>query len=104
VSDEELNEEEEKLAIVIERQVSYFGDVEGMTGLLEHLKDNPWVGLYTMILEAFGKENRPMQPIEWWEMLEPDFKDLIKQMTSMDPGRRLTAYEALAHPWFAGVP
>ncbi|KAF1851293.1 kinase-like protein [Cucurbitaria berberidis CBS 394.84] len=104
VTDEELNEGEEKLAVVLERQVSYFGDIEGMTGLLEHLKDNPWVGLYTLILQAFGKENRPMQPIERWEMLEPDFKDLVKRMTSMDPGRRLTAYEALAHPWFADVP
>lgn len=41
VDEEKLAEGEEVLSVVLERQVSYFADEEGLNGLLEHLGDNP---------------------------------------------------------------
>ncbi|OJJ79456.1 uncharacterized protein ASPGLDRAFT_70162 [Aspergillus glaucus CBS 516.65] len=35
--------------------------------------------------------------------LNPFFKDLVRQLISPDPKRRVTAREALEHPWFADV-
>lgn len=98
----ELNEGEEKLAIVLEHQISYFGDPEGFEGLLKHLGQSPWVQIFTVIAEGFNEEN-PRVPFAQWPIVEPEARDLIGRMMNMDPNRRLTAHEALAHPWFADV-
>ncbi|KAH7348172.1 kinase-like domain-containing protein [Pyrenochaeta sp. MPI-SDFR-AT-0127] len=100
VGDEELKEGEDKLAIVLERQLSYFSDLESLGGLLQHLGDSPWVEIFTVIAEGFN-EQFPGAPFMLWKDIEPDFKDLVGKMTSIDPKRRITAQEALTHPWFA---
>ena len=41
VKDEDLGEDEEPLAVILERQISYFADEEGLNGLLKHLSDSP---------------------------------------------------------------
>jgi serine/threonine protein kinase len=33
----------------------------------------------------------------------PDFKDLVAKLTCLNPSARITAQEALGHPWFGGV-
>lgn len=44
----------------------------------------------------------PYKPFSTWpEAKDEDFQDLIKGLMSLDPKRRLTAAEALGHPWFA---
>ncbi|KAF2815025.1 kinase-like protein [Mytilinidion resinicola] len=103
VGDDELNEGEDKLAIVLERQISYFCDPEGFGGLLKHLGESPWVQIFTVIAEGFNEENSRL-PFAQWSIVEPEARDLIGRMMNMDPNRRLTAHEALAHPWFADVP
>ena len=41
VDEEELADGEEPLAVVLERQISYFADEDGLNGLLKHLGDSP---------------------------------------------------------------
>lgn len=54
VTDEELKEGEDKLAIVLERQLSHFSDLESFGGLLHHLGDSPWAQIFTVIAEGFN--------------------------------------------------
>ncbi|KAH7094906.1 kinase-like domain-containing protein [Paraphoma chrysanthemicola] len=102
VADEELVEGEDKLAVVIERQLSYFSDPESLSGLLHHLDDSPWTQIFTIIASGFNHK-RPRAPFALWNGLEPEFKDLIGKMTNIDPKKRITAIVALSHPWFADV-
>ncbi|KAF1840662.1 kinase-like protein [Cucurbitaria berberidis CBS 394.84] len=102
VADEELEEGVDKLAIVLERQLSYFSDFESFVGLLQHLGDSPWAQIFTVIAEGFN-EDLPRAPFALWKGIDPDFKDLVGKMTNIDPKRRITAHEALAHPWFRDV-
>jgi hypothetical protein len=41
VKEEDLKEGEEPLAVILERQISYFADKEGLNQLLKHLGDSP---------------------------------------------------------------
>ncbi|RDK43510.1 hypothetical protein M752DRAFT_283201 [Aspergillus phoenicis ATCC 13157] len=99
VSDDELDEGIDRLAIVIERQISYFADKDGFHGFLECLDDNPWAAVFNITLNGFNQEN-PVRPFLLWKGVDDDFKSLICAMTNFDPRRRLTAREALAHKWF----
>jgi serine/threonine protein kinase len=36
-----------------------------------------------------------------WDKVSPEAKDLIKHMLQVDPTRRYTVQDALAHPWFS---
>lgn len=35
-----------------------------------------------------------------WESISPQAKDLIRGLLELDPKKRLTAVEAIEHPWF----
>lgn len=35
-----------------------------------------------------------------WEAISPQAKDLIRGLLELDPKKRLTAVEAIEHPWF----
>eukprot|EP00873_Tetraselmis_striata_P004109 jgi/Tetstr1/424373/TSEL_014934.t1 len=37
-----------------------------------------------------------------WESISPQAKDLIRGLLELDPKKRLTAVEAIEHPWFTG--
>ncbi|PYH94867.1 kinase-like protein [Aspergillus ellipticus CBS 707.79] len=52
------------------------------------------------LVGTFGPED-PRQPLERWNYLEPDLRDLVGKMTNLDPAKRITAREALQHPWFS---
>jgi serine/threonine protein kinase len=52
-----------------------------------------------VIAEGFSEE-LPREPFALWKDVEPEFKDLVGKMTNIDPKRRITAHEALSHPWF----
>ncbi|PYI06709.1 kinase-like protein [Aspergillus sclerotiicarbonarius CBS 121057] len=102
VREEELDEGIHRLAIVIERQISYFADEEGFNGFLNYLGDNPWVPIFKVTRNGFNQEN-PRKPFALWKGIDQDFRSLICAMTNFDPKRRITAHEALAHKWFEGV-
>lgn len=99
VDEDELGEDEEVLAHVLERQISYFADREGLVGLLEHLGNSPWVEVFAVIRDGFNADN-PRRPISLWQDVDGELKDLVGRLTNFDPAKRLTAREALDHPWF----
>ncbi|EFE43966.1 hypothetical protein TRV_01289 [Trichophyton verrucosum HKI 0517] len=81
---------------VLSRHISYFADEEGLNGLLKHIqKENPFFERLVSLAE-----NVPRQPFEAWGSVEPQLKNLVGKMTCLDPSRRITAAEALEHPWF----
>lgn len=49
VDERELAEGEEALAVVVELQLSYFGNEDGLEGLLKHLEDNPWREVFKVL-------------------------------------------------------
>lgn len=102
VAEDELEEGVERLAIVIERQLSYFADEDGLKEFLKLLGDSPWVDVFQVTWNGFSEDN-PRRPFSLWDGVDDDFKSLICAMTNFDPERRITAREALAHKWFEGV-
>jgi serine/threonine protein kinase len=104
VDQETLPEGELALAHVLQRQISYFADLESFNGLLRHLGDSPWCQVLEVLRHGFNKEN-PREPFYLWNMepIDSDLKDLIGGLTNFDPAKRLTASEALSHKWFHDV-
>ena len=104
VDKDELEEGVEVLAIVLERQVSYFSDDDGFNGLMKHLGDSPWCEIFRVTHDGFS-ETQPRRPVSKWEGddIDADFRDLISGLTNFDPAKRITAHEALPHRWFADV-
>ncbi|KAL9097946.1 MAG: hypothetical protein Q9163_006298 [Psora crenata] len=104
VDETALPEGELALSHVLERQISYFADLESFDGLLRHLGDSPWCQVLEALRDGFNKEN-PREPFVRWNMqpLDSDFKDLIGGLTNFDPAKRFTAGEALSHKWFHDV-
>lgn len=48
------------------------------------------------------EEYIPYKPFSGWpEVGDLRFKDLILRLASLDPASRLTARQALEHPWFS---
>ncbi|KAJ0106876.1 hypothetical protein J7T55_014952 [Diaporthe amygdali] len=99
VGEHELGEGEDILAHVLERQISYFADKEGLAGLLRHLGDSPWVEIFGVLRDGFNADN-PRKPFSLWQGVDEELKDLVGGLTNFDPGKRLTASEALNHTWF----
>lgn len=97
-----MEESIDPLAIIIERQISYFADEDGLNGFLKYLGDNPWVRVFEVTRDGFNQET-PREPFVFWNGVDDDFKSLVSAMTCFDPGRRITARQALEHRWFDGV-
>lgn len=106
VGQEELGEGEQPLAIIIERQISYFADQDGFDAFVRHIDENsPWCQIFGVLRDSFNGEN-PRRPFSLWKgegVEDEDFKDLVGGLTNFDPAKRLTARQALAHRWFDGV-
>ncbi|GAA82048.1 serine/threonine protein kinase [Aspergillus luchuensis] len=99
VPDEQLNAED-SWRYVLRLHLSYFADIEGVERFLEHIgEQNPFFERILELINTFGPEN-PRQPVEDWDFLEPELKDLVARMTYLDPRGRITAREALEHTWF----
>jgi serine/threonine protein kinase len=90
--------------IRLQRQVSYFGDLEGLDGLMKHVGDDE---INCQVLQMLWKERTedyiPYQPFsDWPDVSDEAFKDLIRGMMNLNPTKRVTARQALEHPWLAG--
>ncbi|EFQ98890.1 serine/threonine protein kinase [Nannizzia gypsea CBS 118893] len=95
-----LPEGVEAQAIILQRQLSYFGNDESVAAFLKHIGDeNPWGAVFNVLWNGWD-ETTPREPFALWKGVDPVFKDLIAGLTDIDPGKRLTANAALCHPWF----
>ncbi|KAL3473947.1 hypothetical protein BJX99DRAFT_260793 [Aspergillus californicus] len=56
VREDELEESVDPLAIMIERQISYFADEYGLNRFLKHLGDNPWARVFEVTRDGFNQE------------------------------------------------
>ncbi|KAI4595211.1 hypothetical protein KJ359_007187 [Pestalotiopsis sp. 9143b] len=91
---------------ILEKQISHFADWDDFDGFLSYLgRGHPWQQSFSKMADSFGESN-PRRPFSMWksDVLDADFKDLIRQMTNFDPRKRITAQQALQHPWFKDVP
>ncbi|KAI1172995.1 kinase-like protein [Nemania sp. FL0916] len=93
---------EEQAQLILRRHLSYFAsNIEDFKGFIAyHGDDNPFVQRLKDLLCTFSEEE-PRLPFGRWQQVDPQFRDLVCKMTCMDPSRRITAREALQHPWFA---
>uniref|UniRef100_A0A8C8WWT8 calcium/calmodulin-dependent protein kinase n=1 Tax=Panthera leo TaxID=9689 RepID=A0A8C8WWT8_PANLE len=48
---------------------------------------------------ASGRESWAYFPSPEWDTVTPEAKNLINQMLTINPAKRITAHEALKHPW-----
>lgn len=98
-SDEELSRED-AWWYILRRHISYFADEDGFKGLLQHLgEDNPFFERLIDLAADFDAD-RPRKPFAMWHYVDSELRDLIAKMTNLDPARRITARDALEHPWF----
>jgi len=50
---------------------------------------------------AIQKADYKFEPLEFWEGISDNAKDFINKLLTIDPNARLTARNALAHPWLS---
>ncbi|KAB5513485.1 hypothetical protein GE09DRAFT_1162014, partial [Coniochaeta sp. 2T2.1] len=99
VSDEELAGNDAWWHI-LRRHISYFGDEDGFTGLLQHIgEENVFFDRLISLADDFDTE-RPRKPFAMWHYVDKELRDIVRRMTNLDPARRIIAREALKHPWF----
>jgi serine/threonine protein kinase len=89
----------------LQRQVSYFGDRDGINGLLTHVGDDELsLELLSNAYDGKDDDDHGYKHFSTWpEVKDDSFKDLVISMMSLDPKRRITAKQALKHPWFQNV-
>ncbi|KAK7908929.1 hypothetical protein PG985_014807 [Apiospora marii] len=90
---------------ILERQISHFAEWDDLDDFLEYLgRSHAWRSSFDQMARKFGSGN-PRRPFAMWksDVLDADFKDLIRKMTHFDPRKRITAQQALDHVWFRDV-
>lgn len=85
---------------ILRRHTSLFGDEDGFRGLLQYIgEENPLFEPLIALARDFDGL-RPREPFAMWHYVDATFRDLVVGMTNLNPEKRLTAREALLHPWF----
>lgn len=100
---DEANQAEDPSDMILRLHVSHFvNDVEDLGGFVEYHggEEDPFVQRFIGLLGTFNGKDKKRAPFSRWHPVDPQFKDLVGKMTCLDPLRRITAREALQHPWF----
>ena len=88
------------------KQIYHFGDIDSLDSLAHFVGyDSPALGALVAAVDKLEILGEDLQPWSWWtfrmDRLDmPEFEDLVSKMTHLDPRVRITAWEALEHPWF----
>lgn len=99
VSDSELAADD-SWRYILRRHVSFFGEEDGFQGLLQWIgEENPFFERLVDLSGTFDAAE-PRKPFAMWHFVDGGFRDLVGKMTVLDPTKRITAAEALEHPWF----
>ena len=86
--------------IRLQRAVSYFGTSNNIEGLIQYVDENELNSqISRMLWEDRDAEYLPYQHFTIWDV-DRNFKDLVSRLMDLDPKERLTAQQALEHPWF----
>ncbi|TGO12564.1 hypothetical protein BTUL_0086g00390 [Botrytis tulipae] len=86
---------------IIMRHISFFWDQDDYLALLDHIgEDNPF---FDRVIDMVNDFKGPMTPVRKWSYLDENFRDLVVNMARLDPASRLSAREALEHPFFSNV-
>lgn len=91
--------------IIVRRMLSHFGDGPGLAGFVgTHLAEDSqqFRELMLDVVKEFTPEN-PRRPFSIWGIADEEFREIVTRMTNLDPSLRITAEEALEHPWFKNV-
>lgn len=75
---------------------------DNYTNILQSLPKCPPGDLSSFILSS--RENDKQKDIDNSEEIDPHFYDLLKKMLVYDPNKRITAIEAIEHPFFDCIP
>lgn len=54
-------------------------------------------------VKAITTADYAFEPAVYWERVSPSAKDFIARLLVIDPEKRMTAAQALEHPWLAGA-
>lgn len=85
---------------ILSIHISYFGDQDGLNGLLDHLgNENPFTPRTIQLAAPFAAPNT-RKPFQERHGVDVKFRDLVSRMTDLAPAARITAREALEHEWF----
>ncbi|KAK5053141.1 hypothetical protein LTR84_002115 [Exophiala bonariae] len=70
---------------------------------MKHIGDDEFnCSILRMLWEERNEDYIPHKPFaDWAEIEDAIFKGLIKAMMNLDPSKRITAHQALEHPWVA---
>lgn len=63
------------------------------------MDEGPWFGRFVELVEEINAGS-PRKLFTAWVYVDETFRDLVSQMTNLDPKKRITAREALEHRWF----
>ncbi|OBT93078.1 hypothetical protein VE01_09015 [Pseudogymnoascus verrucosus] len=86
---------------ILRRHISFFGEEDGFQGLLQWIgEENPFFERLITLAGTFNAAE-PRKPFATWHFVDAGFRDLVGKMTVLDPAGRITAAQALEHPWFA---
>ncbi|KAL3475555.1 kinase-like domain-containing protein [Aspergillus californicus] len=103
VPNEQLDAED-SWRYILRRHLSYFADVDSVHGFLDHIKpDNPFAQRIVDLVGTFkAGSDTARQPFKThWVFVEPELRDLVGQMTVLDPKKRITSRQALQYSWFS---
>jgi serine/threonine protein kinase len=90
--------------MILRLHVSHFvNDLDDFGGFVEYHggEQDPFVQRFIGLLSTFNGEDKKRAPFSRWHPVDPQFKNLVSKMTCLNPLRRITAREALQHPWFS---